>query len=118
MNIVLSLAANVSIRQIVATQFFPMYVAHSSIMNNASRASLASFLRRHINGRQSTFIIRIMHHCLIITGLCLHLQVFARVIDEKDSLKVPAIRSVLEYLKCAIHHSLTDRSRDFGDVAS
>ena len=34
------------------------------------------FLHRRINEHQSTSIIRIPHHCLIIIGLCLRPQVY------------------------------------------
>jgi hypothetical protein len=60
------------------------------------------FLHRRINERQSTSIIRIPHHYLIIIGLCLRPKCALGAADCDNSLKVPAIRSVLEYLKYVV----------------
>ena len=65
-------AENVSIKPIVATRSFPMYVVH---YYNVPVFVPLRFLHRHINEHQSTSIIRIPHHCLIIIGLCLRPQV-------------------------------------------
>ncbi len=74
MNIRLFPAGNVSIKPIVATRSFPMYVVH---YHECSRICTSPLLYRPINERQSTSIIRIPHHCLIIIGLCSRPRVYA-----------------------------------------
>jgi hypothetical protein len=68
----------------------------------SSSLSVLLLTCRHINGPLFTSITHTMPRCLITTGPCLPCQMALRYADRSHSLKVPAIRSVLEYFKCAI----------------
>ena len=98
-----SSAVNVFIKHIAAIRSFPTYVVcHSNPFSFELIPCYFSY--RHINGRLSTSIIHTMPHCLITTGPRLLCQIMALCFaNGYHSLKVPAIRSVLEYFKCAIH---------------
>ena len=76
------------------------------------------FLHRTINEHQSTSIIRITHHYSIIIGLCLRSKCALGAADGVNSLKVPAIRSVLEYFKYVARRLLPYLFMTSGSAAS